>query len=123
MRQLSNLLFCSLLLTASQAAANRPGLEGRSEQMSASPQSTQQQAPRVIQRTGDVIEIEQGETVDVKVLDFPRRGMSMRTVLNKLGKPKKTPPAVGNPPIRLWIYDDRTVYFENMTVIHVVAKP
>ena len=46
----------------------------------------------------------------------------MRQVLEKLGKPKQTPEAVGNPPIRLWVYDDRTVYFEEMTVIHVVAN-
>ena len=119
-----------LLLTSTQAFANRPGLSERTdmpESTSSSMESEQVMTTRMQRSTGDTLnmpqEIKQGETIKVKPLDFPSRGMSMKKVLSVLGKPAKTPPAVGEPPIRLWVYDDRTVYFENMTVIHVVAAP
>lgn len=114
-----------LLFTTSQVFANRPGLEDRSPSAAAPTQMSQPvESPQetVYQATmGDVVEITEGETIDVKLLDFPSRGMSMKKVLSVLGKPIKTPPAVGDPPIRLWVYDDRTIYFEEMTVIHVVS--
>ena len=62
-------------------------------------------------------------SLKVNLLDFPRRGMSMRQVMNKLGKPKKASMGIGTPPIRHWKYNDRVIYFENTTVIHVVATP
>jgi len=68
-------------------------------------------------------EIKPGETVAVKLLDFPKRGMTMRQVMNKLGKPNKASMGIGKPPIRHWKYDDRIIYFENTTVVHVVATP
>ena len=123
MKKSTTLLFSLLLVCTSQVSANRPGLEDRAIDDRASTPVVPAQESVVQQSTGDALEITEGETIDVKPLDFPRRGMSMKKVLNELGKPKKTPPAVGNPPIRLWVYDDRTVYFEGMTVIHVVAKP
>jgi len=58
----------------------------------------------------------------VVLLDFPRRGMSSDKVKNELGQPAETVPAVGTPPISRWIYDDRVVFFEGTSVIHVVAK-
>ena len=58
----------------------------------------------------------------VRTVDFPRRGMSQEKVQNELGRPVEIVPAVGTPPISRWIYDDRVVYFEYASVIHVVAK-
>ena len=63
-----------------------------------------------------------GEVVPVQVLNFPTRGMSTGKVENELGKPIEIIPAVGQPPISRWVYNDRTVYFEFSSVIHVVAK-
>ncbi|MCW9013562.1 MAG: hypothetical protein OQL06_07240 [Gammaproteobacteria bacterium] len=58
----------------------------------------------------------------VRTLDFPRRGMTQDKVQNELGRPAEIVPAVGTPPITRWVYDDRVVYFEYASVIHVVAK-
>ena len=73
-------------------------------------------------KTGDAVDIKPGETLSIDHLGFPRRGMSMDQVKAKLGQPVKVDPAVGKPPITRWIYNDRTVYFERSTVIHVVAN-
>ena len=58
----------------------------------------------------------------VRLLDFPRRGMSQDKVQNEMGRPGEIIPAIGQPPITRWVYDDRIVYFEYASVIHVVAK-
>ena len=58
----------------------------------------------------------------VRTVDFPRRGMSQDKVQNELGRPIEIVPAVGTPPISRWVYDDRIIYFEYSSVIHVVAK-
>jgi len=72
---------------------------------------------------GDVLHMnESAEVVPVRLLDFPRRGMTTDKVENELGRPGEIIPPVGQPPISRWIYDDRTVYFEYSTVLHVVAK-
>jgi hypothetical protein len=63
-----------------------------------------------------------GETIQIKQLDFPRRGMSMDKVRNEYGQPISTSPVVGQPPITSWTYNDRIVYFEYSTVLHVVAR-
>jgi len=74
-------------------------------------------------RQGDVLNVDQSaEMVAVRVLDFPRRGMSTDKVKNELGQPGEIISGVGQPPISRWVYDDRTVYFEYSTVLHVVAK-
>lgn len=73
--------------------------------------------------TGDVIELQPDSTLPVRVLDFPRRGMSMEKVKNELGQPLAVSPAVGTPPITRWTYSDRIVYFEYSSVVHVVAVP
>ena len=62
--------------------------------------------------TGDVLEIQPGETIPVQMLDFPRRGMTMGRVQNELGEPLTISPTVGQPPITTWSYPDRKVYFE-----------
>ena len=76
------------------------------------------------QQQGDVLNMpsQQSGPMPVRLLDFPRRGMSTQTVENELGRPVDIIPAVGEPPISRWVYDDRIVYFEFSSVIHVVAR-
>jgi len=76
----------------------------------------------VKQVTGDVLELQPGETIIINPLDFPRRGMSMDKVQNELGRPVEISPSVGEPPITSWTYADRVVFFEYSKVIHVVEK-
>lgn len=81
----------------------------------------------VIETTGDVLAMpqpgaNQADTTPVLLLDFPRRGMDQEKVQSELGKPVEIKEAVGVPPITRWIYNDRVVYFERSTVIHVVAR-
>ncbi|HED35532.1 MAG TPA: hypothetical protein ENJ08_15150 [Gammaproteobacteria bacterium] len=64
----------------------------------------------------------QDQSGAVHLLDFPVRGMSTDKVKNELGAPTEVLPAIGQPPITRWIYNDRTVYFEYSAVIHVVAN-
>lgn len=75
--------------------------------------------------TGDVLStpnaFKSGQ-IQIRTLEFPRRGMVMSKVKNELGEPLKRYPAIGKPPITRWEYSDRNVYFEYETVIHVVAK-
>lgn len=59
--------------------------------------------------------------------EMPARGLSMRQVEKKFGKPLKVLPPTGptskhNPPITRWVYDDFIVYFERNLVIHS-ARP
>jgi hypothetical protein len=88
----------------------------------------QETSTRTETRTsGDVLDMSgapQTEAVaqPVRQLEFPRRGMSQDKVQNELGRPIEIIPAVGEPPISRWVYDDRVVYFEYSSVIHVVAK-
>ena len=72
---------------------------------------------------GDVIEMQPGETLPFRALDFPRRGMTMEKVKNELGEPLEISDAIGKPPITTWTYKDRVVYFEYSSVVHVVAVP
>ncbi len=75
------------------------------------------------QQQGDVLSVNDADQVaPVRVLNFPLRGMSIEKVENELGRPAEIIPPVGQPPISRWVYDDRTVYFEYSTVLHVVAK-
>lgn len=87
---------------------------------------TQQQTQQT-QTSGDVIqlaptEMQSGETIRVKLLDEPRRGMHMDKVQQMFGQPLATTAGVGTPPISSWTYGDRIVYFEYTTVLHVVAR-
>ena len=79
------------------------------------------------QQTGDVVmlppkEMQAGETIRIQLLDFPRRGMSMDKVKNEYGQPDTVSNSIGKPPITSWTYNDRVVYFEHSTVLHVVAR-
>lgn len=85
-----------------------------------------QQASRT-QASGDVIrlaptEMQAGETIRIKLLDAPRRGMDMEKVQQLYGQPLASTASVGTPPISSWTYGDRIVYFEYSTVLHVVAR-
>lgn len=74
------------------------------------------------QQTGDVLELQSGETLPVHTLDFPKRGTSMDNVQKELGEPLTISPAIGDPPITTWSYNDRTIYFEHSRVIHAVPN-
>ena len=101
-------------------------IENQSDEIPPLPESSETPPQtEVVQQQGDVLSTP-GATDDqpiaVKVLDFPRRGMSSDKVKNELGQPSEILPAVGEPPISRWVYDDRIVYFEYSTVLHVVAR-
>jgi hypothetical protein len=88
------------------------------------PAQYQAEAEEIVvkQVTGDVLELQPGDTIKINPLDFPRRGMSMDKVQNELGRPVEVSPSVGEPPITSWTYADRVVFFEYSKVIHVVEK-
>lgn len=73
----------------------------------------------ITQTRGDRVEI---PAASVAHIDFPRRGTSEARVEQELGRPLEIIPAVGKPPITRWVYNDRIVYFEYASVIHVVAR-
>lgn len=52
----------------------------------------------------------------------PRSGVTMDTVEQRFGAPEERIPAVGDPPISRWLYQDFTVYFEYDRVIFSVVK-
>ena len=74
------------------------------------------------QVSGDVLELQPGDTIVIHPLDFPARGMTMDKVQNELGRPLEITPSIGEPPITRWTYADRVVFFEHALVIHVVEK-
>lgn len=118
--------FSSLIFSA-QALANRPAAEENGDTNNPAASSVDNMMSQETQQTGDVItlppkEMQPGETIQIKQLDFPRRGMSMDKVRNEYGQPISTSPSVGQPPITSWTYNDRIVYFEYSTVLHVVAR-
>lgn len=131
----------ALLSIASVVHADRPAMDEHDGTPLAPPESMAMpeapahasempaaEEPPVQQTTGTVLNTapvtaSPGENLSaaVHLLDFPRRGMSMDKVQNELGQPLSKVPAVGEPPISRWNYNDRTVYFEGSSVIHVVA--
>lgn len=83
--------------------------------------------PQTVRRethtSGDVLNMPAGnQPARVLLLDFPRRGMDTQAVESELGRPNEIVPAVGKPPISRWVYDDRVVFFERNSVLHVVAR-
>ncbi len=50
------------------------------------------------------------------------RGMTAARVESEYGSPVAVTPAVGDPPIMRWEYQNFVVYFEYDRVIHAVAK-
>ena len=123
------------LMIPTVAIAERPAMSERNDEPTAAqPMAIEQpQQPEPVQEviveeavveriTGDVIEMQPGETIIINPLDFPRRGMTMDKVQNELGEPLEISPAVGDPPITAWTYTDRVVFFEYSRVIHAVAR-
>ncbi len=108
--------------TETQSNNNDSGRPAAEETAVAEPAPAPQPAQVTTQtvQQGDVLN--NTEMAAVRVLDFPRRGMSTDKVKNELGQPTEIIPSIGQPPISRWVYDDRTVYFEYSTVLHVVAK-
>jgi len=150
-RNARNAAMAAVLLSvfSSSAFANRPAMEESGPAATVTETATQAepapvqtrpqpQAPSAVemmmqqqdqqtQQTGDVVqlpakEMQPGETLRIKLLDFPRRGMSMEKVQQEFGQPMATSASVGKPPITSWVYNDRIVYFEYSTVLHVVAR-
>ena len=144
---LSVTLLSTLLLSlcSANALANRPAMEDGGTMVNEVAEDTsearptmepeapssveimmQQQTPQTYQ-TGDVVqlpakEIQPGETLKIQLLDYPRRGMSMDKVQFEYGQPVAISDSIGKPPITRWTYNDRVVYFEYTTVLHVVAR-
>jgi hypothetical protein len=48
--------------------------------------------------------------------------MSMEKVQQEYGQPIAVSDSIGKLPITRWTYQDRVVYFEHSTVLHVVAR-
>ncbi|MDH5473500.1 MAG: hypothetical protein OEY61_11645 [Gammaproteobacteria bacterium] len=136
-RALSSLFFILASFASTALLAERPAAD---EEMTTSAQTVEQlvnsedegrpaasDTIEVTEQHGDALSMptEQSDVttvVSVRTLDFPRRGMTQDKVQNELGRPVEIIPAVGKPPITRWVYDDRIVYFEYSSVIHVVAK-
>jgi len=128
---LSSLVVSSFVYTP-PASANRPAMDEGAEMdneanANESPSSVDIMMQQETRQTGDVLqlpakEMQPGETLKIKLLDYPRRGMSMEKVQQEYGQPVAISDAVGKPPITRWIYPDRIVYFEYSTVLHVVAR-
>ncbi len=75
-----------------------------------------------LQAMADTLERPSLSDIQACTGDCPSRGMNMQTVKSRFGEPAQTTPAVGEPPITRWLYDDFTVYFEHDRVIHVTAE-
>lgn len=72
-----------------------------------------------IASAGDVLLIEKVE--ERMLRDLPANGLSMQEVERRFGTPDEKRPAVGDPPITRWIYDDYSVFFEHDRVIESVV--
>lgn len=111
--------------TEQEAIENRPEADAPSAvEIMMQQQSQQYQQTR---QSGDILqlpakEMQPGETIKIQLLDYPRRGMSMEIVEREFGQPIAMSERVGQPPITHWTYNDRVVYFEYSTVLHVVAR-
>jgi hypothetical protein len=124
-------MIITTLMVPAMAMADRPAMSERyNEPEQPQPMAIEQPEQTEIiveevvveQVTGDVLEIQPGDTIIINPLDFPRRGMSMDRVENELGQPVDISPGIGDPPITSWSYSDRVVFFEYSKVIHVVEK-
>lgn len=127
----NRIMIITALMIPAMATADRPAMSerydnpGQPQAMAIEqPEETEVIVEEVVveQVTGDVLEMQPGDTIIINPLDFPRRGMSMDKVENELGQPVDISPSVGEPPITSWTYPDRVVFFEYSKVIHVVEK-
>ncbi len=74
----------------------------------------------------DVLRMEESTrtTVMEAPIEFvatPMRGMSMASVRSSYGEPQTTYPAVGDPPITRWDFENFHVFFEHNMVLHAVV--
>ena len=70
---------------------------------------------------GDAVRIQQGVQFEpARLQDRPARGLHMDRVRDRYGEPRRLRPAVGEPPITRWYYDDFVVVFEHQWVIRAV---
>jgi len=129
-------VFSSLVLSSviysPPVSANRPAMDESAEMdneanTTEAPSSVDLMMQQQTRQTGDILqmpakEMQPGETLKIKLLDYPRRGMSMEKVQQEYGQPIAISDSVGSPPITRWTYQDRVVYFERSTVLHVVAR-
>ena len=67
----------------------------------------------------DVLTLKQNASLAVP---RPTRGMTMSDVESQFGAPREKYPAVGQPPITRWDYDNFSVFFEHQYVLHSVAQ-
>lgn len=127
----TRIMIITALMIPAMATADRPAMSERyDEPVQPQPMAIEQPVETEViveevvveQVTGDVLEMQPGDTIIINPLDFPRRGMSMDKVENELGQPVDISPSIGDPPITSWTYPDRVVYFEYSKVIHVVEK-
>lgn len=71
----------------------------------------------------EVIQVPVGQQAPEKrVLEVPRRGATKTEVERRFGAPLAQQPAVGDPPISSWDYENYRVYFERDLVLHTVLK-
>ena len=56
-------------------------------------------------------------------MELPRNGQNIATVEARFGAPVQKIPAVGDPPISNWKYDQYSVYFEYDLVLFTVLHP
>lgn len=127
-------LVISTFIYSPAASANRPVMDESADIENAAntnakdaPSSVDIMMQQEARHTGDVLqmpakEMQPGETLQIILLENPRRGMSMQKVQQEYGQPIAISDSVGEPPITRWTYQDRVVYFEHSTVIHVVAR-
>jgi hypothetical protein len=73
------------------------------------------------QTSGDILMIE--KVLERMTRDLPGNGLTMAEVEQRFGSPTERAPAVGEPPITRWTYDDYSVYFEHELVIESVLHP
>lgn len=71
--------------------------------------------------SAEVIQIPVGSQ-GAATLSRPALGMLKDRVIAEYGEPAQRHPAVGQPPIERWDYDQFSVYFEYDHVVHSVLK-
>ncbi|GAB1259838.1 hypothetical protein [Aurantivibrio plasticivorans] len=72
----------------------------------------------------EVIEVPVGQQGQARQgVKRPQTGMKQSEVEAQYGLPQSWTPAVGNPPISSWVYEDFVVYFEYDRVLHSVLRP
>lgn len=71
----------------------------------------------------EVIRIPVGQqAAEKQALRTPPRGLTKTQVRARFGDPRQEFPAVGDPPISSWDYENYRVYFEGDLVLHAVLK-